>query len=151
MTSDVKLSHYFLLIKVINRDMFLHSNHSENNLKHHPLCECRETSTVEYISLHTVFILNVLKFELQYEWTPLQICFCGYRVIQLFCDNVEGAHDIRYSQKAGNEILLISENWFKFYQRQPPEVFYKKVVLKDFALFTGEHLYQSLFLSCNFI
>ena len=99
MTSDVKLSHYFLLIKVINRDMFLHSNHSENNLKHHPLCECRETSTVEYISLHTVFILNVLKFELQYEWTPLQICLCGYRVIQLFCDNVEGAHDIRYSQK----------------------------------------------------
>ena len=25
-------------------------------------------------------------------------------------------------------------------QKQPPEVFYKKVVLRDFAQFTGKHL-----------
>ena len=40
-----------------------------------------ETSTVEYISLQSVFILNVLKFELQYEWNPPQIFFYGYRVL----------------------------------------------------------------------
>ena len=31
-------------------------------------------------------------------------------------------------------------------QKQPPEVFYKKGVLKNFTKFTGKHLYQSLFL-----
>ena len=35
--------------------------------------------------------VNVLKFELQYEWTPPKIFFCGHRVSQLFCHNVEGA------------------------------------------------------------
>ena len=29
---------------------------------------------------------------------------------------------------------------------QPPEVFYKKAVLKNFLIFTGKHLYWSLFL-----
>ena len=31
-------------------------------------------------------------------------------------------------------------------QKQPPEVFYKKGVLKNIAKFTGKHLCQSLFL-----
>ena len=30
-------------------------------------------------------------------------------------------------------------------QKQPPDVFYKKGVLKNFAKFTGKYLYQSLF------
>ena len=30
-------------------------------------------------------------------------------------------------------------------QKQPPEVFYKKGVLRNFAKFTGKHLCQSLF------
>ena len=30
-------------------------------------------------------------------------------------------------------------------QKQPPEVFFKKGVLKNFAKFTGKHLYHSLF------
>ena len=30
-------------------------------------------------------------------------------------------------------------------QMQPPEMFYKKGVLKNFAKFAGKHLYQSLF------
>ena len=30
-------------------------------------------------------------------------------------------------------------------QKRPPEVFYKKGVNKNFAQFTGKHLYQSLF------
>ena len=42
-------------------------------------------------------------------------------------------------------------------KKQPPEVFYKKGVLKNFAKFTRKHQYQSLFLrklqalACNFI
>ena len=32
-------------------------------------------------------------------------------------------------------------------QKQPPEVFYKKGVPKNFAKFTGKHLYQRLFLN----
>ena len=42
-------------------------------------------------------------------------------------------------------------------QKQPPEVFYEKVVLRNFTKFTGKHLGQSLFLTtlqawaCNFI
>ena len=30
--------------------------------------------------------------------------------------------------------------------KQPPEVFYKKAVLKNFAIFTGKHLSWNLFL-----
>ena len=45
------------------------------------------------------FDLNVLNFELQYKWTPLQIYFRGYRVLKLLCHNVDGAHDIKFSQK----------------------------------------------------
>ena len=92
--------------------------------KHYPLSECRKTSAAEYISPQTDFVLFLLflvsfgiyKFELQYEWTPPQIFFCGYRILQLFS-----------------------------------EVFYKKDVLKNFAMFTRKHLCQSLFLSCNFV
>ena len=40
------------------------------------------------------FNLNVLKFELQYEWISPQIFFSGYNVLQLFNHNVEGARDI---------------------------------------------------------
>ena len=42
-------------------------------------------------------------------------------------------------------------------QKQPPEVFYKKAGLENFAKFTGKHLCKSLFLiklqasACNFI
>ena len=43
--------------------------------------------------------LDILKFELQYEWTPPQIFFCEYRVLQLLYHNVEGAHDIKCIQK----------------------------------------------------
>ena len=49
--------------------------------------------------IHMRVNLNVLKFELPYEWTPPQIFFCGYRVLQLLCHNVEGAHDIKFSKK----------------------------------------------------
>ena len=41
--------------------------------------------------------------------------------------------------------------WFFFYQWQPAEVLYKEGVFKNFAIFTGKHMCQSLFFSCNFI
>ena len=59
---------------------------------------------------------------------------------------------LRVVKTSWNWNLLISETWFKFYQRQPPEVFFiEKGVLINFLIFTGKQLYQSLFLSCNFI
>ena len=37
-----------------------------------------------HIAVNCVYFnLNVLKFELQYQWTPPQIFFCGYRALQL--------------------------------------------------------------------
>ena len=87
---------------MLNRDVFLTLKIIQKTIsKHHPLCECRETSMVEYISLQTAFLfyLNVLKFELQCESSSPQIFFCGHRILQLFCLDVEGAHDIKCSQK----------------------------------------------------
>ena len=43
--------------------------------------------------------MNLTKFKLQYEWTLQQIFFCGHRVLQLFCLNVEADHAIKCSQK----------------------------------------------------
>ena len=85
----------------------LHSNYSENNLKapqKQPLREIRKPPRLS--STHTVnciyftFHLNIfLKFELQYEWTPQETFFCGHRVLQLFCHNIEADHAIKRSQK----------------------------------------------------
>ena len=70
MTSEFKLSHYFLLIKVKWRHVLNTQFIQKTISKHYPLCECSETFTVEYILLQTLyFSLNILKFELQYEWT----------------------------------------------------------------------------------
>ena len=39
------------------------------------------------------------------------------------------------------------KKWEDFIQKQPPEVFYKKTILKNFAKLTGKHLCWSFFLS----
>ena len=39
---------------------------------------------------------------------------------------------------------------FKKMQKQPPEKFYKKAILKSFTIFTGKHLCLNLFLMQNF-
>ena len=112
---------------------------------HHPLCEHRETSTFEYISLQTVFLfyLNVLLFELQHEWTPPQIIFCRHCVLQLFCHNVEGESQWYQlqSKNTGTEILLISETSVYIFTRgNNQRCSIKKNILKIFAIFTGKHL-----------
>ena len=58
---------------------------------------------VEYTSPYAAFIftfhLDILKFKLQYEWTPQQIFFCGHRVLRLVCHNVEADHASKRSPK----------------------------------------------------
>ena len=46
-----------------------------------------------------------------------------------------------------NTLFLKRLSIFLFYeaQKQPPKMFYKKAVLKKFAIFTGKHLCWSLF------
>ena len=41
-------------------------------------------------------------------------------------------------------LYIFSENT---HQKQPPEMFYKNAVLKNFTIFTGKHLFLSLFLN----
>ena len=43
---------------------------------------------------------------------------------------------------ANSEVVCIATLCF---QKQPPEVFYKKSALRNFTKFTGKHLCQSLF------
>ena len=100
------------------------------------------------------FNLNVLKFELQYEWAPPpQIFFCGYRVLQPFCNNVDRGHGIKCSQKiVGIEIFLISESdLVLILTHGATGGVQQKNALKMFAILTEKHLCQNLFLSCNFI
>ena len=92
-----------------------------------------------------------MKFELQYELTPPQIFFCGYRVLKLFCHNEEWAHDIKCSQKW---LKLKFPNFKDLVLILPPAAtrgVLKKGVFKNFAIFTEKHLFQILFLTCNVI
>ena len=108
MTFDAKLPHHFLLIKDINRDVVLHTQIIQKTIsKHHPLCDCKETScgcretSIRLSTYHCKLFflnLNVLKLELNYEMTPPQMFFSGYHVLQAFCQNVVGACDIRCRQ-----------------------------------------------------
>ena len=64
---------------------------------------------------------------MQYEWTPPQLFFCRYCVLQLFCHNVERAHEIKCSQKQlevkfcyfrdlGLNILRNTSGWLLLFQ-----------------------------------
>ena len=85
-----------------------------------------------------------MKFESQHEWTPPQIFFCGHRVLQLFCQNVEWAYDIKWVKTAGTEILLISETWSKINRGSHRRSSIKTGVLNNFLPFTGKYMCQSL-------
>ena len=84
---------------------------------------------------------------MQYEWTPPQIFFCGHRALQLFCHNVEGDHDIKCSQKQ----LELKFCWFQRLGSKFTRGSIKKAALKNFGIFTGKHLCQSIFSGCSFI
>ena len=83
-------TYVFLALKPFGKQ-FQSTTHSVNARK------LLRLSTYHYKLLY--FNLNILTFELEYEWTPPQIFFCGCCILQLFCHNVEGAHDINCSQK----------------------------------------------------
>ena len=61
----------------------------------------------------------------------------------------EYGHFIRSVSLKANchfKILQVKGLQYKCFKKQPPEVFYKKAVLKNFAMFTGKQLCWNLFL-----
>ena len=71
MTSDINLSPYYLLVKVNKQRRVLNTQIIKKTIsKHHPLCDCRKTTTVEYISLQTVFF--VVKNQLELKFADLR-------------------------------------------------------------------------------
>ena len=122
MTSDVKLSYYFLLKKSINRDMFLTLIIQKTVSKHHPFLfwfKCFEVRITTWIDTTANIFLWISCFTiilLQCRGSP------WYQVL---------------SKIPGTEILLISETWFQFYQRQPREVFYKERCSSEFCNIQG--------------
>ena len=62
--------------------------------------------------------------------------------------------DIIHTYNYISLFIYLSFSLFKLFlslqfhiQKQPPEVFYEKSVLRSFAKFTGKHLYRSVFLN----
>ena len=74
------------------------------------------------------FNSNALKIELQYQWTPPQTFFCRYRLLQLFSHNVEGAYDIKCSQRLSS----------KFTRGSPQRCSMNVGVLKKFRNFDSK-------------
>ena len=147
MTSDVKLSYYFLLIKVKQKRV-QSTAYSVNAAKLLRLNNV--TANCFYFSL------NVLKFELQYEWTPPQIFFS----VDITLYNYLVVFTTMQREPMISSVVKNSWNWnsadFRelvliLLQAATECVLCKKVFLKSFAIFTGKHLCQSLFVSCNFI
>ena len=60
----------------------------------------------------------------------LAISYCALCHLLSFIRKIEKVKDFTYYDK---------------WQKQPPEVLYKKGVLRNFTKFTGKHLCQSLF------
>ena len=54
---------------------------------------------------------------------------------QVFSSNIFSLSRLQFSALFSKISFML---WFV--QKQPPEVFYKKAVLKSFAVFTGKHL-----------
>ena len=138
MTSDVKLSHYFLLLRIKQRRV------QKTISKHHQLCECRETSTAEYI-LHKLFLFQLKRLEVWIIAIWMNIAtsiFCGDRVLQLLYHKVQRAHGIRCSQKW----LELKFCWF---QRLGSNFSWGRY--RRCSILVEKPLCQSLFLSSNFI
>ena len=95
--------------------------------KHHPLCEWRKTSTFEYKSLETAFMV-IKCFEV---WIAVWMdtttnIFSWISRLTTILPRCRGSPKYQVQSKiAGIEILVISETWFSIYHRQPQEVFLK--------------------------
>ena len=68
-----------------------------------------------------------------------------------FCYNVEGAHDIKSSQKQFELKFCRFRRLGSNFTRGSHQMFYKKTVLKNFTIFTEQHQPQSPFLGSDFI
>ena len=53
--------------------------------------------------------------------------------------------DLAFCNYASSGFILIQKKTKKPHRNSHPEVFYKKGVLRNFAKFTGKHLFQKLF------
>ena len=78
-------------------------------------------------------------------WTSPLNCTASHRTA--FCYNRDLLHERVKATQFKNDIglLLCFPKLFHLMQRQPPEMFYKIIVIKNFAKFTGKHLCRSLF------
>ena len=72
---------------------------------------------------------------------------------EIYCLNVRIQSDYKKIRSKNNYVFghfsrsaIFAESWeVRKRQKQPPNVFYKKGVLKNFEKFTGKHLHRSLF------
>ena len=81
-----------------------------------------ELSTTKYTLLHTLLSCGIFTTSLTVRATNSEL----------------------FMTLLKNDIRITKSTFFCF-QKQPPEVFCKKSVLRNFAKFTGKHLCQSLF------
>ena len=80
--------------------------------KYHPLCEFREISTVEYISLQTVFFILFKCFDVWIaidSTTDIFLWTSCFSTILSHC-RVSPWYQVQ-SKTVGTEIMLISETW----------------------------------------
>ena len=68
--------------------------------------------------------------------------FCGSQIC-LFCGLGQYLHSSLYSTRRN---IVELKTWLRTLQKQLPEVFYKKGVLKSFSKFTGKYLSLGVFL-----
>ena len=73
---------------------------------------------------------------------------CSANYTHRFAILVHKCHssDLIFKNNAVRKIVS-AKLWWHHFQRQPPDLFYKKSVLKNFAKFTGKHLCRSLLIA----
>ena len=101
------------------------------------------------------FRSTVLDIALSVIFAIAQNDSCAYSLLrQHFWDNADDADNTveglthfnipcTYSLKTGKPLVFLFPCGYR--QKQLPEVFYKKCVLRNFTKLTGKHLCQSLF------
>ena len=90
---------------------------------------------------------SFIKKRLQHRCFPVNFAkFLRTPILKNICKQLSFVRKIfmtRYREKGQFNPFRV--NVLNYFKKQPPEVFYKKGVLKDFSEFTGKHLCPSLF------
>ena len=85
------------------------------------------------------------QFHLQFFLCVCHWDICMIEVMNCFCEMVDRRKVSNPIWKVLTIVNTTSRIW-TWVQKQPTEVFYKKAVLKNFAVFTGKQLCWTLFL-----